>query len=85
MRNYIMDNKILTPYRTASGIEIGKRYTPPKERDIRVDYIDIYDQELLQMAYIGDSSEIRMEKLVTISCVFAAILFVLILVFLTAP
>jgi len=74
-----------TPYRTASGIEIGKHYRPPKNRDYHLDMIDIYDQDMIQMAYITDGSDFRMEKLVLIGSVVFAILFILLLIFIASP
>jgi hypothetical protein len=78
MRGYIMTDEtmVLTPYRTASGIEIGKHYRPPKNRDYHLDMIDIYDQDMIQMAYITDGSEFKLEKLVLIGCVVFAFLLV---------
>ena len=71
-----------TPYRTPSGIEIGKYYQPPKNRDYHLDMIDIYDQDMIQMAYITNGDEFRLEKLVLIGCVFFVILFVSIILIL---
>jgi hypothetical protein len=64
-----MDDLKPVPYRTPAGLEIGKNYQPPKPRDIRVDLIDIYDQDRIQMAYITDGRELRLEKIVLASCV----------------
>jgi len=74
-----------TPYRTASGIEIGKYYQPPKNRDYHLDMIDIYDQDMIQMAYITDGSHFKMEKLALIGSFIAVIFFILIVIFLTSP
>jgi hypothetical protein len=71
-----MDDIELVPYRTMTGLKIGSRYQPPKGRDIRLDTIDIYDQDMIQMAYITNGDQFRLEKLVLIGCVFFAFLFV---------
>ncbi len=47
-----MNDKTVVPYRTPSGLEIGKFYVPPKARDNLVDFMDIHDRDLIQTAYI---------------------------------
>jgi len=74
-----------TPYRTASGIEIGKYYQPPKNRDYHLDMIDIYDQDMIQMAYITDGSEFKLEKLTLIGAFASVIFFILMVIFLASP
>ena len=74
-----------TPYRTASGIEIGKHYRPPKNRDYHLDMIDIYDQDMIQMAYITDGSHFRVEKLALIGAFASVIFFILMVIFLASP
>ncbi len=69
-----MDERNPVPYRTPVGLEIGKHYQPPKPRDIRVDLIDIYDQDLIQMAYITNGRELRAEKIALVSSVVVVLL-----------
>lgn len=77
-----MDNEKIVPYKTFTGLEIGKNYRPPKGRDMCLDTIDIYDQDMIQMAYISDGQQFRLEKLVLLGCVAFALFFVLIMIFL---
>jgi hypothetical protein len=79
-----MDDRSPVPYRTPAGLEIGKHYQPPKPRDIRVDLIDIYDQDRIQMAYITDGRELREEKITLVSCVAVVILLSIALLALSA-
>ena len=77
-----MNNEMIVPYRTPSGLEIGKNYVPPKGRDIRLDLVDVYDQDMIQMAYITNGYQFRQEKLAFIGCVCFALFFIFILIFL---
>lgn len=77
-----MDNETIVPYRTFTGLKIGSRYIPPKDRDICLDTIDIYDQDMIQMAYITNGDQFRLEKLVLIGCVLFAFLFISIILIL---
>lgn len=75
-----MEEQTAVPYRTRTGLEIGKHYQPPKPRDIRVDLIDIYDQDRIQAALITDGRELRAEKIDLVSCIVgAAFLFIVLM------
>jgi hypothetical protein len=52
-----MSNKNITPYKTKSGLEIGKHYQPPKTEDTN------YDMDLIQHAFLSDHKEIRRERI----------------------
>ena len=60
-----MSNKNITPYKTKSGLEIGKHYQPPKFSDTN------YDMDLIQNAFLCDPNAIRRER------IFNALYFVL--------
>ena len=77
-----MDNEMIVPYRTASGLEIGKNYVPPKGRDIRLDLVDVYDQDMIQMAYITNGEQMRQEKMATLWCVCIAVAIIFAMLFL---
>jgi hypothetical protein len=71
-----MNNKTITPYKTKSGLEIGKHYQPPKNSDTN------YDMDLIQNAFLSDPSEIRRERIfnyvyfvITILAAFCLIFF----------
>jgi hypothetical protein len=54
-----MSNKNITPYKTKSGLEIGKHYQPTKTEDTN------YDMDLIQDAFLSDPYEKRREKIFT--------------------
>ena len=43
-----MEEKKITPYRTRSGLEIGKFYVPPEKKDTQS-----FDNQLLQEALLA--------------------------------
>lgn len=52
-----MSNKNITPYKTKSGLEIGKHYQPPKVGETN------YDMDLIQNAFLSDPHEVRRERI----------------------
>jgi uncharacterized membrane protein len=66
----------ITPYKTRTGIEIGRFY----ERRQQFNYS--YDMELLQLALLNESTFLRKEKLKNIGYFAGVILTILCLVFL---
>jgi hypothetical protein len=68
-----MNDQNTVPYRTPTGLEIGKYYQPPKPRNVGSDLIDIYDQDRIQMAYITDGNEWRIEKITLIVSILAVL------------
>ncbi len=52
-----MDKPKVTPYRTKTGIEIGKFYVPPSNMQYS------HDMELLQESLLTDDVTLRREKI----------------------
>jgi len=52
-----MDKPTITPYRTRTGIEIGKFYVPPSNMQYS------HDMELLQESLLTDDVTLRREKI----------------------
>jgi len=52
-----MDKPTITPYRTRTGIEIGKFYVPPSNMEYS------HDMELLQESLLTDDVTLRREKI----------------------
>lgn len=52
-----MEQPKITPYRTRTGIQIGRLYEPKKTVET------FYDMELLQEALLRDGTMLRREKL----------------------
>lgn len=52
-----MDKPKITPYRTKTGIEIGKFYVPPSHMEYS------HDMELLQESLLTDDVTLRREKI----------------------
>jgi hypothetical protein len=67
----------ITPYKTKTGIEIGRYYVPRQQLNYT------YDMELLQLALLSDSAFLRKEKLKNVSYFVGVILTILCLIFLT--
>lgn len=71
-----MNNQKITPYKTRTGIEIGKFYSPPSNMEYS------YDMELLQESLLTDSITLRRRKLQNIGYAWglAAVLLLLMVV-----
>jgi len=65
----------MTPYKTKSGLEIGKHYQPPKNSDTN------YDMDLIQNAFLSDPYEVRMERIFIAVYIALTILAVICLIF----
>jgi hypothetical protein len=72
-----LDKSKVTPYKTKTGIEIGKFYTPPSGKNMS------FDEELIQMAFIEDRGYILKEKLKNLAVMIGVCGGVLALMFLT--
>jgi len=70
-----MHNKNITPYKTKSGLEIGKHYQPPKVGDTN------YDMDLIQDAFLSDPYEKRRERIFVATYIVLTILAVICLIF----
>ena len=70
-----MDKSKVTPYKTKTGIEIGKFYIPPTGKNMT------FDEELIQLVLIEDRSYVIREKLKNIAVMLSVcgFLFVLML------
>ena len=53
-----MEDKKVTPYRTSSGLEIGKFYIPPEKKQSQN-----FDDQLLQEALLNTKQEIKTDKM----------------------
>jgi len=71
-----MDNQKITPYKTRTGIEIGKFYMPPSNMEYS------YDMELLQESLLTDAITLRRRKIQNIGYAWglAALLILLMVV-----
>ena len=67
----------VTPYKTRTGIEIGKFYMPPAGKPMS------FDEELIQLAFIEDRGYILREKLKNLAVMIGVCGGVLALMFLT--
>ena len=67
----------ITPYRTRTGIEIGKFYIPPAGKPMS------FDEELIQLAFIEDRGYILKENLKNLAVMVSVCGAVLALMFLT--
>ena len=72
-----MEKQKITPYKTRTGIEIGKFYMPPRNRQMS------FDEELIQMAFIEDRGYMAKEKLKNFAFTLSVCGAVLLLMFLT--
>jgi hypothetical protein len=73
----------IIPYRTESGLQIGKRYKPPKIYGSGDDILDLSDSYMIQSALIADSEQLRKDKLIDIAFVSAMVfLIVAVVIFL---
>jgi hypothetical protein len=70
-----MSNKNITPYKTKSGLEIGKHYQPTKTEDTN------YDMDLIQHAFLSDPKELRRERIFVATYVVVALFAVICLLF----
>jgi len=66
----------ITPYRTESGLQIGKRYKPPKIYGSGDDILDLSDSYMIQSALIANGEQLRKDKLIDI--VFVSVMVFLI-------
>lgn len=69
----------ITPYRTESGLQIGKFYKPPKIYGSGDDILDLSDSYMIQSALIADGDELRKEKLIDVAFI-SAIVFLIVTV-----
>ncbi len=68
----------VTPYRTRTGIEIGKYYQRPSNgRNIS------FDMEIIQMSLLNDMGSIRKEKLKSAGFVVSVSAFLFLVIYLT--
>ena len=68
----------ITPYRTKTGIEIGKYYQRPSNgKDMT------FDMEMIQMSLLNDMASIRKEKLKSVGSVVAVSALLFLVIFLT--
>jgi hypothetical protein len=68
----------VTPYRTRTGIEIGKYYQRPSNgRNIS------FDMEIIQMSLLNDMGSIRREKLKSVGFVVSVSAFLFLVIYLT--
>jgi len=68
----------VTPYRTRTGIEIGKYYQRPSNgRNIS------FDMEIIQMSLLNDMGSIRREKLKSVGLVASVSAFLFLVIYLT--
>ena len=74
-----MEEKKVTPYRTSSGLEIGKYYVPPEKKDSQS-----FDSQLLQEALLETKKEIRNNTAIGCYLVFVAVLIAIELYFIIA-
>lgn len=72
-----MSKAKVTPYKTKTGIEIGKFYTPPVGKPMS------FDEELIQLAFIEDRGYVLKEKLKNLAVMLSVCGFVLLLMFIT--
>jgi hypothetical protein len=72
-----LEQQKVTPYKTKTGIEIGKFYTPPVGKPMS------FDEELIQIAFIEDRGYILKEKLKNLAVMVGVCSFALALMFLT--
>ncbi len=70
----------ITPYRTESGLQIGKRYKPPKIYGSGDDILDLSDSYMIQSALIADNGEYRRERIIDVLTVMIAMVFVVVVV-----
>jgi hypothetical protein len=70
-----MNDKNITPYKTKSGLEIGKHYQPKKNSDTN------YDMDLIQNAFLSDPAETRRERIFVATYIVLTIFAVIFLVF----
>jgi hypothetical protein len=70
----------IIPYRTESGLQIGKFYKPPKIYGSGDDILDLSDSYMIQSALIADGGQLRREKMIDLSMLTAAIAFIVIVV-----
>ena len=68
-----MDNPKITPYKTRTGIEIGKFYSPPMHMEYS------YDMELLQESLLTDAITLRRRKIQNIGYAWGLAAIVLLL------
>ena len=68
-----MDNPKITPYKTRTGIEIGKFYSPPMNMEYS------YDMELLQESLLTDAITLRRRKIQNIGYAWGLAAIVLLL------
>ena len=64
-----MEEKKVTPYRTSSGLEIGKYYVPPEKKDSQS-----FDSQLLQNALLETKKEIKTNRAIGYYLVFMVVL-----------
>ena len=72
-----MEKAKVTPYKTKTGIEIGKFYTPPAGKPMS------FDEELIQLAFIEDHGYIMQEKLKNLVTMLGVCLFLIVLMLVT--
>jgi hypothetical protein len=70
----------IIPYRTESGLQIGKRYKPPKIYGSGDDILDLSDSYMIQSALITDNGEYRRERIIDVLTTTIAIVFVVVVV-----
>jgi len=68
----------VTPYRTRTGIEIGKYYQRPSNGKNMS-----FDMEMIQMSLLNDMASIRREKIKHIGSVVIVSAFLFLVIFLT--
>ena len=72
-----MKEQKVTPYKTRTGIEIGKFYVPPVGKPMS------FDEELIQLAFIEDRGYIFKEKLKNLAVMATVCGALLLLMFVT--
>jgi hypothetical protein len=75
--------KEVVPYRTATGLEIGKFYQPPKVYGSGEDALDLHDSYRIQSALITEGSPIRRYKSFDIGFAVGIILWLTVIILLS--
>lgn len=73
----------VTPYRTQTGLQIGRLYQPPREYGKGEDALDLHDSYQIQSALITDGNPIRRYKSFDIGFAIGVVLWLIVIIVLS--
>lgn len=77
------ESKQVVPYRTQTGLQIGRLYQPPREYGKGEDILDLHDTYTIQSAFISRGVPIRRYKSFDIGFAIGVVLWLTVIIVLS--